>query len=46
MSLLIAIALVVQKVDSAIHSVINLYQVEDAIGFSTTYLLDIEKSGG
>ena len=38
-------ALVVQKLDSAIHQ-INLYPVENANGFPNTYPLDIDLSGG
>ena len=36
---------VVQKLDSAIHRV-NLYPVDNAIGFPNTYPLDSDLSGG
>jgi len=36
---------VVQNVDSAIHW-INLYPVDNPIGFPNTYLLDCDLSGG
>ena len=36
---------VVWKVDNAIHS-INLYPVDNVIGFPNTYLLDSNLSGG
>ena len=36
---------VVQKVDSSIHR-INLYPLENAIGFPNTYPLDSDLSGG
>jgi len=36
---------VVQKLDSAIHR-INLYPVDNAIGFPNTYPLDSDLSGG
>ena len=36
---------VVQKLDSAIHR-INLYPVDSAIGFPSTYPLDSDLSGG
>ena len=36
---------VVQKLDSAIHR-INLYPVDNAIGFRNTYPLDSDLSGG
>ena len=36
---------VVQKVDSAIRW-INLYSVDNAIGFPNTYLLDSDLTGG
>ena len=36
---------VVQKLDSAIHW-INLYKVDNAIGFPNTYPLDSDLSGG
>jgi len=35
----------VQKLDSAIHR-INLYPVDNAIGFPNTYPLDSDLSGG
>ena len=38
-------ALVVQKLDSAIHR-INLYPVDNANGFPNTYPPDIDLSGG
>ena len=39
------LAPVVQKLDSAIHR-INLYPVDNAIGFSNAYPLDSDLSGG
>ena len=39
------LAPVVQKLDSAIHR-INLYAVDNAIGFPNTYPLDSDLSGG
>ena len=39
------LAPVVQKLDSAIHR-INLYPVDNAIGFPNTYPLDSDLSGG
>ena len=39
------LALVVQKVDSAIHW-INLYPLDSAIGFPNTYPLDSDLSTG
>jgi len=39
-----ALAPVVQKLDSAIHW-INLYPVDNAIGFPSTYPLDSDLSG-
>ena len=42
---LILQAPVVQKSDSAIHR-INLYPVDNAIGFPNTYPLDSDLSGG
>ena len=39
------LAPVVQKLDSAIHQ-INLYPVDNAIGFPNTYPLDSNLSGG
>ena len=39
------LALVVQRLDSTIHS-INLYPVDSAISFPNTYPLDSDLSGG
>ena len=44
-SFLFTQAPVVQKLDSAIHR-INLYPVDNAIGFPNTYPLDSDLSGG
>jgi len=41
----VGLAPVVQKSDSAIHR-INLYLVDNAIGFPNTYPLDSDLSGG
>ena len=41
----VGLAPVVQKLDSAIHR-INLYPVDNAIGFPSTYPLDSDLSGG
>ena len=43
--LILVLAPVIQKVDSAIHW-INYYPVDNAIGFRTTYQLGSELSGG
>ena len=40
-----ALAPVVQKLDSAIHR-IDLYPVDNVIGFPNTYPLDSDLSGG
>ena len=45
MKITILQALVVQRLDSAIHQ-INLYPVDSASGFPNTYLLDSDLSGG
>ena len=45
MQVLIHLAPVVQKLDSAIHR-INLYPVDNAIGSPNTYPLDSDLSGG
>ena len=45
MNRLIHRAPVVQKLDNAIHR-INLYPVDNAIGFPYTYPLDSDLSGG
>ena len=45
MKITILQALVVQRLDSAIHQ-INLYPVDNASGFPNTYLLDSDLSGG
>ena len=45
MKIIILQALVVQRLDSAIHQ-INLYPVDSASGFPNTYLLDSDLSGG
>ena len=39
------LALVVQRLDSSIHQ-INLYPIDSAISFPSTYLLDSDLSGG
>ena len=42
---IVALAPVVQKVDSAIHW-INHYPLDNSIGFASVYLLDSDLSGG
>ena len=42
---IVVMALVVQRLDSAIHW-INLYPVDSAISFPYTYPLDSDLSGG
>ena len=45
LALLLNLVPVVQKLDNAIHR-INLYPVDNAIGYPNTYLLDSDLSGG